>query len=315
MKRTIITIMALGLLLLPLMATGMELVLRGHLDCDAVQVKLGDLVARGSVEEFADRSVAHAPEPGSSKTLSRHLLARKLADWGWRGRLAGPETITLITPGVVLDTARLREAVETRLVSDLEDLGLGLVEISSGWTEELLMSDSRVRWSLDLPNRIEQRQNLARLTVSDASGFERRLRLNFRCSRPLQVAVASERLLRGAPVSNWRFEERDDFDIQGTPLTPAELAGAVARRPIAAGATITRSNTKPAPLVHSGREVLVRLQRGAVTVSLRGIARGDGLLGELVSVRHIGDRSLRRYRVAGPGLVVPSYIQAEGDDS
>jgi hypothetical protein len=50
-------------------------------------------------------------------------------------------------------------------------------------------------------------------------------------------------------------------------------------------------------------------------VSLRGIARSDGALGDLVSVRHIGDRSLRRYRVAGPGLVVPSYIQAQGDDS
>ncbi len=315
MKRSIILISALGLLLIPFVAAGGELELRGHLDCSAADVNLGDLVARGSAEDYTDRVVTQAPEPGASKTLSRRRLARQLADWGWRGHLTGPETITLFTPGVVLKTERLREVVELRLATDLEELGLRLVEVNTGWTEELLLSDSRVRWTLDLPNRIEQHLNLARLTVVDTAGFERRLRLSFRCSSPQQVAVAGKRLLRGAPVSDWRFEERDDFEIQGTPLTPAELAGAVARRPIEAGATITRSNTRPVPLVRSGREVQIRLERGAVTVSLRGIARGDGVLGDLVSVRHIGDRSLRRYRVAGPGLVVPSYIQVEGDDS
>jgi flagellar basal body P-ring formation protein FlgA len=316
MKRTLILISAFGLLLLhPILAAGAELELRGHLDCTAAQVNLGDLVSRGSADDYADRLVAQAPAPGASSTLSRHRLARQLADWGWRGHLTGPEEITLSTQGVVLDTSRLRQAVEARLADDLEELGLRLVEVSEGWTEELLLADSRVRWTLELPNRIEQRMNLSRLTITDAAGFERRLRLRFHCSRPQQVAVAGKRLLRGAPVSGWRFEERDDFDIQGTPLSPAELAGAVVQQPIEAGATITRSNTRPAPLVRSGREVQVSLQRGAVTVSLRGIARSDGALGDLVSVRHIGDRSLRRYRVAGPGLVVPSYIQAQGDDS
>ncbi len=315
MKRMIFLIQTLGLLLLPILAEGAELELRERLDCVAAQVSLGDLVSRGSADGFADRIVASAPEPGASKTLSRIRLARQLADWGWRGRLTGPETISLATAGVVLDTARLRRAVELRLAEDLEKLGLRLVEVSSGWSEELLLSDSRVRWNLTLPPRIEQRVNLARLTVADAAGFERLLRLRFRCSRPQRVAVAGKRLPRGCSVSAWRFEERDGFDLQGAPLTLAELPGAVARQAIEEGATFTRDNTQPAPLVRSGREVLVRLQRGSVTVSLRGIARGDGALGDLVSVRHMDDRSLRRYRVAGPGLVVPTYIQTEGDPS
>ncbi len=316
MKRTLlITVLTLTALLATGVASAAGLRLKAEHVCEGPELLLGDILVAGSAGELDARRIGASPAPGESRSITRRRLTRLLADWGWRGRVEGPETIVLTTPGVVLDTARLREAVERRLGLELEALGLRLKEIEGGWRDELLLSTTRIRWDLDLPNRIEQRSNAARLELSDASGFRRRLQLRFRCERPMQVAVAEGGIPRGATISGWRFEERDGFNIAGTPLTPAELPGAVATQPLKPGQVFTRGNTRPAPMVRAGREVEVRLQRGAVTVTLRGIARGDAALGEMVSVRHMDSRELRRYRVAGPGIVVPSYTQAAGGNS
>ena len=297
------------------LASAESLRLKAEHLCAGPELMLGDVIAAGSAGDLDGRRIGESPAPGESRSLTRRRLTRLLADWGWRGRLEGPETVLLRTPGVVLDTERLREAVEGQLRRELESFGLRLKEIEGGWKDELRLSTTRVRWDLGLPNRIEQRSNVARLELSDAFGFRCRLQLRFRCERPMQVAVAEGGIPRGATISGWRFEERDGFTIAGTPLTPAELPGAVATTALQPDQVITRGNTRPAPMVRAGREVEVRLQRGAVTVTLRGIARGDGALGEMVSVRHMDSRELRRYRVAGPGIVVPSYTQAAGGNS
>ena len=84
---------------------------------------------------------------------------------------------------------------------------------------------------------------------------------------------------------------------------PELLAAAVVEKagwPIEEGEVLTQNNRRPSVLVRAGREVEVRLERGAVTVTMKGIAQGDGALGELVGIRHLGTRELRRYRVTGP---------------
>ncbi|MEZ4395626.1 MAG: flagellar basal body P-ring formation chaperone FlgA [Candidatus Krumholzibacteriia bacterium] len=298
-------------------AEGGRLVLRARVDCGGPSLTLGDLLAQGSAGALDARRVAGSPAPGRSATLSKRRLERQLADWGWRGRVEGPDSLRLATPGVILDTRALRAAVGAELTTRLDSLGLRLDgESVDGWPEPLCCATSRVRWTLTLPPTPPRASGVARLSLEDAAGFASEVALRFRCARPVQVGVATLSQPRGATLSAWTLEERDAFAIDGEALDPAGLVGAQLREPLHPGDVITRRNVRPAPLVKSGREVEVRLVRGAVSVSLRGIARGDGALGDLVTVQPLdGGGAQRRYRVAGPGVVVPSYVPLSGGSS
>lgn len=303
----------LGLLCVAAPVAGQEqLTLREELECAGRVVQLGDLLATGSAGALDARRVAQSPAPGETALLDRERLARQLADWGWTGRLAGPAQVKLHTPGVVVAMAPLAEAVRAELSARLDSLGLRLAGELEGWPDELVCAAPRVQWRLALPDGAPRANGSARLALTDAAGFEQVFELRFPCARPLRVGVATSAQPRGAVLSAWREEERDVFHIAGEPLPIAALSGALLSEPLRAGEVITRRNARPAPLVKAGREVEVRLERGGVTVSLRGVAREDGGLGDLVSVKHLDGQVQRRYRVAGPGLVVPSYLSQSG---
>jgi flagella basal body P-ring formation protein FlgA len=289
--------------------------LRETVVCTGPSVRLADLLAAGSAGALDDRRIADSPAPGASRALAKSRLARQLADWGWQGTLAGPAELRLHCPGVVVDRAPLEAAVRASLAARLDSLGLRLSGDLTGWPRELVCASARLQWRLALPDGQPRAQGRARLTLVDAAGFTQRLELDFPCAQPRQVGVATAAQPRGAVLGQWRLEERDAFQIRGEALPPAALAGALITEPLREGSVLTRRNLRAAPLVRAGREVEVRLARGAVSVSLRGIAREDGALGELVSVRHLDGRVLRRYRVAGPGLVEPSYVTTKGGSS
>ena len=293
-------------------APAAALTLRETVACSGPSVALGTLLAAGSAGELDGRRIGASPAPGDASMIEKSRLVRQLADWGWYGELNGPALIRLQTPGVVVDTAPLEAAAAAALAARLDSLGLRLSGDPTGWPAELVCASARLQWRLDLAGGEPRADGRARLTLVDAAGFEQRFELGYRCVRPRQVGIATADQPRGAVLGHWRLEERDAFQISGEAVAPEALAGALITEPLRAGAVITRRSVRPAPLVHGGREVDVRLVRGAVSVSLRGIAREDGALGELVSVRHLDGRVLRRYRVAGPGLVEPSYVTTKG---
>lgn len=312
----VLALLVLGLLPLAAPAAEQEtLALRESLACTSRVVLLGELIAAGSAGALDARRVAQSPAPGETALLDRERLARQLADWGWTGRLSGPARVELHTPGVVVALEPLASAVRAELAARLDSLGLRLAGEVEGWPAELVCAAPRLQWHLALPDGQPSASGSARLTLTDAAGFEQVLALEFPCARPLRVGVVTAPHPRGARLSEWREEERDAFHISGEPLPLAALPGALLGEPLRAGEVVTRRNARPAPLVKAGREVEVRLERGGVTVSLRGIAREDGALGELVSVKHLDGQVQRRYRVAGPGLVVPSYLNQPGGSS
>ncbi len=312
MRSTLLLLALLAAAVAPAAAPAAVLTLREVVACQGPSVKLGELFALGSAGALDERRIAASPAPGAGSVLERSRLARQLADWGWHGELKGPAQIRLRTPGVVVATAPLEAAVAANLAARLDSLGLRLSAGPVGWPAELVCGNARLQWRLTLLGDAPRPEGRARLTLIDAAGFEQHLELSYSCQQPRQVGVASVDQPRGAVLSGWQVEERDAFAIRGEPLTPAALAGALLTEPLRAGAVLTRRNAKPAPLVRAGREVDVRLTRGAVSVSLRGIAREDGALGDLVTVRHLDGRLQRRYRVAGEGLVEPSYVTTKG---
>lgn len=291
------------------------LVMREEALCRTPQCRLGDLLKSGPNPELADRVVERSPEPGGCKKISRNRLYRLLSDWGWRGRLDGPETVLVRSPGVELDPASLRPRVTARLDSLLALSGYERTTELAPWPESLVMTSSHVRWELIFDARQEGRESAVSLLLTDEGGFSRRLPMRVRCRRPARVPVAARDMAAGEDLEIWEFSVRDLLTVDGAPLGVEELSGAVTRGAVEAGQVLTRRNMKPAVLVRAGREVEVRLARGAVTVSLGGIAQSDGALGDLITVRHLDTKLLRRYRVTGPSQVSPSYLESVGEGS
>ncbi len=301
--------------LLAAAALGESLRLKQRHVCDGREVRLSDVLMEGTQAPHAERVICDAPKPGASINMSRARLHRRLWDMGWRGNLEGPETLRIETPAVTLSLAPLRETVEGRLSELLEKDGLCLDGELKGWVESVRLSDSRIRWNLDLRGNPGFRNRSASLRIEDSKGFQENVLLRFHCRKPVSVAVAAADLKEGESLMTWDYAEHDGFILDGDPLDPEVLQDAVCKRNIEKGSPLTTRNLRAGLLVREGREVEIHLSRGPVTVTLMGVAQADGALGERVSVRHMDSGELHRYRVSGEGRVSPSYVNLEEESS
>jgi flagella basal body P-ring formation protein FlgA len=283
--------------------------------CEKAEVRLGDLLYEGNLAPNAERVMCEAPKPGTAVSMSRARLQRRLWDMGWRGNLEGPETLRIETPSVTLSMAPLMETVKAQLSDQLEKDGLRLEGEIKGWVESIRLSDSRIRWNLELRGKPGFRNRSASLQIEDSKGFQESILLRFHCRMPLIVAVAISDLKEGESLKDWEYAEHDGFFLDGDPLDPEVLQDAVSKRKIEKGSPLTTRNLRAGLLVREGREVEIHLSRGPVTVTLMGVAQADGALGERVSVRHMDSGELHRYRVTGEGRVSPSYVNLEEESS
>ena len=296
---------------LAMTALGESLQLKDRHVCESREVRLSDLLHEGSQAPNAERIICDAPKPGGAINMSRARLQRRLWDMGWRGDLEGPETLRIETPALTLSLAPLQDSVEKRLSDLLEKDGLRLEGEIKGWVESVSLSDSRIRWNLDLRGKPGFRNRSASLQIEDSKGFYENVLLRFHCSKPVSVAVASKDLKEGESLVSWEYAEHDDFFLDGDPLDSEVLQDAVCKRNIEKGSPLTTRNLRAGLLVREGREVEIHLSRGSVTVTIMGVAQADGVLGERVSVRHMDSGELHRYRVTGEGRVSPSYVNLE----
>jgi flagella basal body P-ring formation protein FlgA len=284
--------------------------LRAQARCGATEFRLGELFEAGLPPSVAERVLGKSPAPGQERLISRNRLERILADWGWRGHLEGPRQVRVFTPAVKLATAPIVSSVSARLDSLLRSVGLELGGELRDLPEHILLSCASIRWELKLGDVGRQRTGQVQLIIEDRGGFISRHTLRFPCRKPGPVAVARRDMSPGETIQDWGLAEMDLFSVRGKPLPTSAMSGAITKRGVRRGQALTEANAKPAPLVCAGGEVDIRLNRGAVQVSLRGVSRSDGALGDLVSVRHLDTRHIKRYRVTGPGTVAPAYLKS-----
>ncbi len=84
-------------------------------------------------------------------------------------------------------------------------------------------------------------------------------------------------------------------------VDPAQVAGRVARRTLAAGEILRPDLLETAPLVRRGQKVLLVLESPSVRILASGTARGDGRLGDEIAVLRDGMKRAIRGRVIGDG--------------
>lgn len=106
--------------------------------------------------------------------------------------------------------------------------------------------------------------------------------------------VATRNLARGEVLSDGDIG-RDVTVVWGAPRSEFDdvAVGWVVRRPISAGEALTKPAVAAPDAVTSGEPIEVLWRRGAVSVSLAGVALGSGPVGAEVRVRTESGRELR----------------------
>ena len=122
-------------------------------------------------------------------------------------------------------------------------------------------------------------------------------------ARADMVPVLASQVERGAILS------ADDFVVEDLPIAkargavaPAEADGLEAKRNLAAGRIVRRSDLVEPRLVRRGDQVSVRVEEGALSITTRGEALQSGAEGDLVRVVTDLSRTLEG-RVAADGSV------------
>lgn len=133
---------------------------------------------------------------------------------------------------------------------------------------------------------------VALLSPADPNVTPARVRVRAGVER--QEPVAARPLTRG-----WTLEDQDigqETTVVWGPPRPAPSsveAGWVVHRPLASGDRLDEPAVRPPDAVRSGEQVEVVWRRGAVAVSLMGVALGSGPVGTEIRVRTESGRQLR----------------------
>lgn len=128
---------------------------------------------------------------------------------------------------------------------------------------------------------------------------------------PAQVALSADVAITRQATARGEVLHADDISVQRRDvtherngwLTPERAAGMALKRPLPAGSVLSENLLESPVLVRRGDAVVVRSNRGGITIEAAGIALAAGAAGEPIRIRN--DRSDRIVRgwVASAGIV------------
>ena len=156
------------------------------------------------------------------------------------------------------------------------------------------------------PDARTGRPSLFSLTVETARGARRV------GSAVATVAVVADAVRARVPLGRGDSVTAADVELVRGPIgvaplrrlpQAAEIDGAVAARPVAAGTVLTADLLKVVPSVRSGQQVRVRAVVGGIEAHGLGIASENGRLGAVIRVVNPDSRRTILSRVVGRGEV------------
>jgi flagella basal body P-ring formation protein FlgA len=304
-----------GALLIPILLAGAAdaapwtLDLREAACVEGATVRLAD-VARGPLPQRAQPLVVFAGgQPGGvveirARGILRRLAANGLADGvrlagaaqcrvTFKGREIGPEELN----------APLRDAVAPLVPTPTAGAPASHFELAIPVCALPVTDDWRVRLGRTpglrpgrnlLPIEIVAGRSVHRLTVQVV------LHAFGEVPQPRRALAADTALEPG--LLDWVWSDLATLDAAYV-VGRETVVGMSAARTLTAGEPVRRSDLRPTPLVRSGDPVELRLVRGNVAVSVRGVAKRAGGLGQTIPVRNDLTGRVVNARVTGPGCV------------
>lgn len=120
-----------------------------------------------------------------------------------------------------------------------------------------------------------------------------------------QVAITTGDLRRGLILTEEHIElaERDLNRLRAPCFDSAELLGKRLKRSLRKGDIFERSAVAFPPVIKRGEIVTITAQKGALTVTAKGMAQQNGDAGDMIRVRNISSQKDLICKVAGPVAV------------
>jgi len=272
-------------------------------------VKLADVVVKPVPERAAAIILVGAGTPGTTCSVDRRLILRKLVEAGQSDgvRFAGAAQCRISFAGCRLNHSELERRVRQTLQSWLPDAEPAA---PPSWCEiKLPHLDLTVEneWSLELvsPRQLKPGRNLLQARITGPSRASR-FTVTVLCHVFGEVGRANGRILSGTELNQelftWEWQDLSQIG-HGVVVGRASLQATSARRDISIGDLLRRADLKQTPIIRQGQPVDLVLRQGAVQVKVRGTARQDGLMNQTITVRNQLTGRLVTGRVIGPGLV------------
>ena len=128
----------------------------------------------------------------------------------------------------------------------------------------------------------------------------------FETAAKLNVLVANRSIDKGQQVSAKDFNESElvltDLAARYV-LDPKVLDGLCAAQPIRAGKPLQPEMIKKTPVVLRNQPVTVVSEYGSVRITLAGVAKAEGGIGDMIPVERSGHNGTMMCRIAGNGIV------------
>jgi flagella basal body P-ring formation protein FlgA len=275
---------------------------------DGPRIRLSEILAAlrpgmdpATAAEAEDADLGAAPPPGTRRRFESFQLLAVLA----RAGVQLPRSV----PRSLLVETRARTLGEDELLGSAAAQLAARGALRPGSQLRLVEAPRRIaipRGELDLAARLAPSgrpgRALLSLVLTVGSWAPRTVVLPVRLEGKTPVLVFAGVLEAGAPVApgSVRLEMRSVEEIPADALfSEEEAAGKRLAARVAGGTVVRRGVLASIPLVHRGAAVLLTATRDGVRVSMRGVAREDGALGEEVMVLAATGRTVRA-TVVGP---------------
>ncbi len=268
------------------------------------QVAIGDIPAAA-----AELVLVGKGTPGRTYTIERRGLLRKLTTARLAGGvvLRGADKCLVTLAGQSVPSGNMETALLKALEIWLPPASPGGPAAALALTSELPDVAVSGEWSLSVTRnrQLLPGRNPVAVEVHTAHGVAR-FSAVVECHVFGEIAKARLTITKGESLSedmfNWEWSNLSQV-ASGLSTGRERLLGMAAAKTLQAGDYLRESHVRRAPLVFQGEPVELVLGRGGVEVTLRGTARQDGAMNQIISVRNELDGHLVTARVTGPGRV------------
>jgi flagella basal body P-ring formation protein FlgA len=295
---------------------------RPECEIAGASIRISDISAvRSSNEETASTirsaEIGPSPSPGRSRTIRRDdiIIAMRRAGIDDRSvNLLCPERISIARSAIKVTGQSIFEAAES--YARTANTWIGIIEIEPvRLPSDVDAPTGKLELSVKPGLRsIRRGQNSVNVQILIDGQSYRTVTATLMIKELAPVLVATQAISKSTPITmaNAAIRQRDITTMSDDAMVNQFTPGVVASIPIGEDTVIRKSWLTQPSVVHTGDEVLVTVESGAVRIADKGVAVQDGSIGQIVKIRlETSDREVRA-AVTGPGA---AKISIPGGDS
>lgn len=267
-------------------------------------------VTTAPVPAQAGNMVVHAGGvPNTTVTISRRFILRKLVTAGLSSgvMMQGAQDCRLIFEGRELTTdhviTEIRLALQNVVPAAIPGAPHSWLEIQTPSLRISAQGDWRVEVLQTTP--LSPGRNLVRVVLiaeEQRKPFTVTVDLHSFDEVPLSKGEVQKDTPLDAAHFSWEWRDLSDLP-SGVVSGRGSLLGTSSTNTLTAGHLLRDSDMSSTPLILAGDMVELMVVRGKVAVTVRGLARQNGCLGQTIPIRNELTGRLVNAKVAGPGLV------------